>query len=278
MSQPLEQKINRLARRVRNRLRRAARGTSPKPPRSSNPLVPPEALHFVGEGDFIAIGDEFLRYFVDLGGLKPHEKVLDIGSGVGRMARPLTRYLSADGTYEGFDIVPAGVEWCLKAYEPFPNFNFRLANIRNKAYNPKGEVEAAGYRFEYPDDSFDFAFATSVFTHMLPDEVITYLREIARVLRPGGRCLATYFLLDAVSRAHIEKGDANLDFKYQGEGFLTIDPDAPEEAVAYPKEWVFEQNEKVGLKVSRVVHGGWSGREPEASYQDILLVEKPSAG
>ena len=49
--------------------------------------APPEYLHDVGPGDYIKIGDEFLRYFIDCGGLRPHERVLDVGSGTGRMAR-----------------------------------------------------------------------------------------------------------------------------------------------------------------------------------------------
>ena len=57
-------------------------------------LVPPRRLSFVGAGDFTAIGLEFLRYFQDLGGLRPTDHVLDVGCGIGRMALPLTGYLS----------------------------------------------------------------------------------------------------------------------------------------------------------------------------------------
>jgi cyclopropane fatty-acyl-phospholipid synthase-like methyltransferase len=39
-------------------------------------------------------GKEFLRYFVDLAGLKPDQAVLDVGCGKGRMAVSLTHYLS----------------------------------------------------------------------------------------------------------------------------------------------------------------------------------------
>ena len=41
----------------------------------------------------------------------------------------------------------------------------------------------------------DVAFLTSVFTHMLPEDVEHYLDELARVLKPGGRTLITWFLL-----------------------------------------------------------------------------------
>ena len=53
-----------------------------------------------------------LKQFIDLGGLKPEHRVLDIGSGIGRVAIPLTEYLNEKGSYEGFDVVELGVNWC----------------------------------------------------------------------------------------------------------------------------------------------------------------------
>ena len=44
-----------------------------------DPLIPPASLHSVGSPDFVAAGAEFFRYFVDLCGLEPHERVLDVG-------------------------------------------------------------------------------------------------------------------------------------------------------------------------------------------------------
>src|SRR5207302_10777966 len=64
-----------------------------------NPLLPPCGLHCVGDGDYIEIGEEFFRYFVDIAGLKPQDRVLDVGCGTGRMAQPLTKYLKC-GSYD----------------------------------------------------------------------------------------------------------------------------------------------------------------------------------
>jgi SAM-dependent methyltransferase len=49
-------------------------------------LVPPHSKIFVGAGDYVKIGMEFLGYFVNLGRLKPKDRVLDVGCGSGRMA------------------------------------------------------------------------------------------------------------------------------------------------------------------------------------------------
>ena len=61
-----------------------------------DPLVPPRRLQFVGRGDFVETGDEFMRHFLDLAGLKAHHRVLDVGCGIGRMARPLARTVDFD--------------------------------------------------------------------------------------------------------------------------------------------------------------------------------------
>jgi SAM-dependent methyltransferase len=149
--------------------------------------LPPRRLQVaVGGGDFLAVGQEFRRHFVELGLLAPHHDVLDVGSGSGRMAYALRDWLT--GTYQGFDVVPEAVDWCRREITPrHPNFEFQVADIRSERYNPSGRHEAAEYRFPYEDASFDFAFLTSVFTHLQRPAVDNYVAELARVLRPGGR-------------------------------------------------------------------------------------------
>src|SRR3954466_597973 len=75
-------------------------------------LVPPRRLDFVGHSDFVETGDEFLGHFIALGGLQPSDAVLDVGCGIGRMARPLAGYLSSEGSYDGFDVNRDGIGWC----------------------------------------------------------------------------------------------------------------------------------------------------------------------
>jgi len=51
-------------------------------------------MTFIGDGDFEQAGQVFKNYFIELADLRPSDKVLDVGCEIGRMAIPLTSYLS----------------------------------------------------------------------------------------------------------------------------------------------------------------------------------------
>lgn len=242
-------------------------------------LRPPHALMFIGGGDYEAVGNEFLGHFRSLGGLEPQHRVLDVGCGIGRMAVPLTRYLTAEGSYDGFDIVPHGIAWCRRRISRrFPNFRFELAPIRNNDYNPEGPLTASQFRFPYADRAFDFVFLTSVFTHMLPDEVENYLRETARVLAPDGRCLITWFLLNRESRQSTAEGRSTLPFVHALGDCLTTDVQIREQAIAYDEARVRMLYAACGLGGQMsVAYGSWCGRRDYLTYQDVVVARKASS-
>jgi SAM-dependent methyltransferase len=232
-----------------------------------DPLIPPRRLQFVGAGDFAAVGDEFLGHLVELAGLTPGSAVLDVGCGIGRVARPLAGFLDATGSYAGFDVDPRGIAWCRERY-PADRFSFTLADLHNLRYNPAGTQRASAYRFPYADGRFDVALMTSVVTHLQEAEAAHYLAEAMRVLRPGGRLLATFFLLDDDSRAALRAGRTSVSFQHPDEEVAVADPTLPEEAVAYDVAWVRER-----LDVRSTDPGTWRGiaSPPGRSYQDIVI-------
>jgi SAM-dependent methyltransferase len=237
------------------------------------PLNPPRRLAvFVGAGDFQQMGKDFSRFFIELGGLRADDDVLDIGSGIGRMAVPLVDYL--DGRYEGFDIVPSGVAWCQKHISPrYPNFHFELADIENGLYRQNGGYKACEYRFPYDDASFDFAFATSVFTHLIPEDAANYINETGRTLREGKTFFGTFFLLDDQPAGNA----ATLNFRVAGDGFRTTNTATPEAAVAYTREDVEKMLTTAEMTLVSVYHGTWSGRADGLSYQDIVVAKKQTS-
>ena len=245
---------------------------------SSTLPLPPGANTVAGKGDYETIGHEFLDYFVRFGGLKAHHRVLDVGCGIGRMARPLTEFLDASGRYEGFDVMGAGVHWCRQNITPrYPRFRFRRARVYNPVYNRwHGWYSGAEYVFPYRSNSFDFVFLTSVFTHMRPAEVENYVREINRVLKVGGRCFATYFLQTPETLRAGRAGRGSLNFVHRCDGYWIDSPDDPHEAaICFDESGVLRLYERCGLApVGPVRRGSWSGRDEHVSYQDILVAEK----
>ena len=240
-----------------------------------DPLVPPHGLWFVGgESDYKRVNQEYLNYFVNLGGLKPNHRLLDVGCGIGVMASSLARFLDPEGSYAGFDIVRIGIVWARKNIgSRFHNFSFVHADIFNKHYNPKGKLASNSFRFPYEDGIFDFVFLKSVFTHLLPDSIQHYLQEIRRVIKPSGRCLATLFLINPESSELIRSGRSSLKLLPYADDCWVADAEFPETAVGISQSAFLEWCQKSALSPTSSIHyGSWCGRPEYKSYQDIVLL------
>lgn len=236
-------------------------------------IPPRRSRDFVGDGDFREIGREFVGYARDLAGLRSSDRVLEVGSGIGRIALPLTRELEGHGSYDGIEIVKRGVRWCeANITAQHPGFRFHHADIENRTYNRGGRIRAEEYSYPFPEGSFDLALLTSVFTHLLRATVEHYLAELARVLVPTGRLLATFYLLNDESEQLIREGRAAIAFPHRVGGAWAMDVEAPENAVAFEEEEMLEMLDRHGFELQRPIHyGSWCARPESVSHQDIVV-------
>ena len=238
-------------------------------------LVPPRRLRgFAGDSDFLATGAELVRLARAHGGLRSDSRVLDVGCGIGRLARTLTEVLdpAAGGAYVGFDPVAPAVAWCAARYPA--HFRFVHADLRNDLYNPGGAVAATDYRFPVDDGWATLAVATSVFTHLDRPAVDRYLAETRRALAPGAGALLTFFLLDEDSRAAVADGRARQPFADTGGAQAMADPDVTMAAVAHDRASVLDVLGQLGLEVTAVHAGTWRGGAG-LSYQDLVVARAP---
>ncbi len=236
-------------------------------------IVPPKGLIFTGSGDYLAVGNKFLEYFIQYAGLMPHHRVLDVGCGIGRMAVPLTGYLHPEAQYGGFDIVRQGIRWCQKNITvAYPNFHFKYVDVTNDLYRLSGR-DARQFSFPYTNSEYDVALVISVFTHMVHKEVENYLVEIHRTLHQHGVLFATFFILNDISRSKMK--ERSFRFDYADENCYLMDPEVKSANVAYDESIIEDLIYRTGFTIRHRLYGTWSGRsESTLDFQDILVLEK----
>lgn len=244
------------------------------------PMTPPRRLINVGSrsrfrSDFTAVGEMLLGYLIDVGGFKPEDRVLEVGCGVGRMPIAMMRHITT-GSYDGFDIIKESIEHCQHAITPRnPNFRFKHVDIYNSTYNPRGTIRPADFRFPYPDSAFTFVFLTSVFTHMQRPELERYMGEICRVLLPGGRAFASYFLLNSASLAAMDAGASDIVFAHASDKGRVQNRDDPDQASAFDEAYITDLYPAAGMRIMQVKHGSWTGLKTDVlGYQDIISAVK----
>ncbi len=115
--------------------------------------------------------DKVRRTLLDQAALQPGHCVLDIGCGTGTLAVLITQL------YPRVEVV---------GLDPDPK---ALARARGKAQRARASVrfdQGFSDEWPYPDASFDRVFSSFMFHHLPTDVRERTLREVRRVLAPGG--------------------------------------------------------------------------------------------
>jgi len=170
--------------------------------------------------------------------------VLDFGCGCGRIARWWPENARTD--WYGCDINPRLVAWC----------DENLPQLR-ASVNPLEPPMA------YPDGRFDAIYALSVFTHWSEPLQHAWMRELRRMLRPGGRLLFTTHA-EATTREVLR--DEELASYERGEFVARFSEDAGSNLCSahHPRAWV-QQRLLAGADV--LVH-----RPGGLEHQDVWIV------
>jgi SAM-dependent methyltransferase len=247
--------------------------------------IPSHLIRLTGadEESFESIGLRHIELFRQYIGIEPGMMVLDLGSGIGRDAFQLFDILGPAGGFMGVDVTRDSIRWCQdNISRRHPNFRFHHFDAYNELYNPYGMLKTADFRIPLEDGSVDRIFLSSVFTHILEDEVLHYMREFRRILKPAGLVYASFFhLLPEVLESAKTKHNTGWVPTFavpQSDGVFANDPVFPRGAVGFTDEAVRRFIAQSGLRLDRpFLKGWWSGHYGDAAEdgQDVMILGVP---
>jgi SAM-dependent methyltransferase len=195
-------------------------------------------------------------------------RVLEIGCGLGTDGAQFAR---AGAVYTGVDLTEAAVELARKRFELFdlPG-TFRTADAEN---------------LDFPESSFDLVYSHGVLHHT-PDTVRA-VREVHRVLRPGGRAVVMLYHRNSYNYrvnirmlrragAHLLKFEPGLKLVHHitGEPVESLREHArslKEDARSYlsPDEFLSQHTDGAGNPLARV----YSRQQARELFKDFAQVE-----
>jgi ubiquinone/menaquinone biosynthesis C-methylase UbiE len=124
-------------------------------------------------------GSRLRAMFADELQLRPGDRVLDVGCGTGRLAMVFVDRVDPGGSVDGID---AAAEMIKRA----------TARAR-KHGTPVTFQVALAQQLPFPDATFDAVACILALHHVADDDQLTAVREMYRVLKPGGRLLIAEF-------------------------------------------------------------------------------------
>ena len=165
-----------------------------------------------------------------------YKSILDFGCGCGRNARRLMKQKTRPEQYVGIDLHSGMINWCQNNLTPIDNnFSFYHYDVYSKLLNPNSDKNFE--LFPVTDSSCSLVIAHSVFTHIIEDLVISYLKECLRVMSPESYFVSTWFLFDKKYFPMMQESQNSLYIN-------TIDPT---NAVIYDHKWLFKVCHEIGL-------------------------------
>jgi demethylmenaquinone methyltransferase/2-methoxy-6-polyprenyl-1,4-benzoquinol methylase/phosphoethanolamine N-methyltransferase len=119
------------------------------------------------------------RMVIELAGVKPGDKVLDVGCGTGNLTLTAKTYAGSDGKVYGIDAAPEMIEVAKK----------KASHSGLEVVFEAGLIE----ELAFPDATFDVVISRLAIHHLPDDLKRRGFLEILRVLKPGGHLLIADF-------------------------------------------------------------------------------------
>lgn len=155
---------------------RASRGLAEPAPTTRSVLMDGMAPLYDALCRLVGLGPAFRHRTLSYAALRPGERVLDVGCGTGVLTRLAADVVGPQGEVVGIDPGPAMiVEARRNARAAGNRAQFRLAAIE---------------RLPFADRHFDVTLSSFMLHHLPPEVKAQGLREVYRVLKPGGRIVA----------------------------------------------------------------------------------------
>jgi len=222
------------------------------------PLPSPSLVYYV-TGEFSltgflqkgVVGVQSIRSVLEKNGLRleSFRKVLDFGCGCGRVMRHWAAVRGPE--FCGTDFNPKLIRWCLRSI-PFARFS----------------INASAPVLEYPDATFDFIYAISVFTHFTEPLQRGWMKELVRILKPGG-----FMYITTHGESYLQDlSDDQREMFQRGHLVVVREDFAGKNACAafHPESYMRDQL-AARLKVVDFVPLGAAD-----ARQDVFLIQKPA--
>jgi SAM-dependent methyltransferase len=208
-----------------------------------NNLFNNQPWYFIGAKDFwfFALNRSLVNF---------DSTIVDIGCGCGRFAWHFRDYdyngLRFRGKYIGIDIDKEMLDWCRRHFDS-ERFGFHQTTHASKVYNESGS--GLSYILPIASDSVDFVFSTSLFTHLLDAEILNYMSESFRVLKPDAVMAMNCFLIDYPPNTF----GYRHTFRHRLGNAYVESLKLPEAAVAFESRYLFDLAAKIGFRSSEIV-------------------------
>ena len=174
----------------------------------------------LGRAVFSLSGTVYAGGFIQAAGLRPQDRVMEVGSGLGRILTASQRRVGAQQPYFGIDLSYKMVERARRGLDPRrPPPHFLVASALQMPFRPR---------------CFDVVLLSHVVKYLTDPQLRQVLVQVRELLRPGGRLILWEFrpyawgrINRAIlrgSRSHKLRSAAELVAFLQEQGYCNLQP------------------------------------------------------